>query len=318
MSRCLITGGAGFIGSHMTQRLVEAGEEVAVYDNLLTGKISNIKDVLGSVSFIEKDIRDIDALIDAAKGCDYIIHLAAIPSVPLSISKPALTNEVNITGTLNVLMAAREGGVRRVMYASSSAVYGDQFPRMAKKEEMPVNPLSPYATQKAAGEYYLKNFYENYGLETISFRCFNIFGPRQDPNSQYSGVISKFVTRMLRGLPPCVDGDGKQTRDFTYVSNVVDAFVLASKRASKDAAGKTFNIGCGTPVSLLTLIDNITKVTRTKVKPEFAPPRQGDIRYSYADITLAKRYLGYMPRVDLYQGMEKTIAYYREHITRAG
>jgi len=315
MARYLITGGAGFIGSHLTQRLVEMGEEVLVYDNLLTGKVSNIKDVLGSVAFIEKDIRDINALIDTAKGCDYIIHLAAIPSVPLSISEPALTNEVNITGTLNVLIAAREGGVCRVVYASSSAVYGDQFPEMAKNEEMSVKPLSPYATQKAAGEYYLRNFYENYGLETISLRCFNIFGPRQDPNSQYSGVISKFVTRMARGLPPYVEGDGKQTRDFTYVSNVVDALILASKRDSKDVAGKAFNIGCGIPASLLTLIDNITKVTGVRAKPEFGPPRQGDIRYSYADITLAKRYLGYMPKADLYQGLEETIAYYRENIT---
>jgi len=310
MSRYMITGGAGFIGSHLSHRLVESGEEVVVYDNLFSGSMSNLEDILDDITFHEADIRDAGSLSDSMKGCDYVVHLAAVASVPLSLERPMFTHEVNITGTLNVLLAARDTGVKRVVFASSSAVYGDRSPQSPKTETTPTKPLSPYGSQKLAGECYMRNFYDSYSLETVSLRFFNIFGPRQDPNSEYSAVISRFIKRLISGLKPIIYGDGKQSRDFTYVDDVIDAIILALSVES--VKGDVFNIGRGKAVSLLDLIGALETITEKNIEVEFDPPRKGDIRHSWSDITLARQRLGYSPGVDLTDGLLRTFSYFTQ------
>ncbi len=310
MSRYMITGGAGFIGSHLTHRLVESGEDVVVYDNLFSGSLSNLQDILDDIKFKEADIRDKDSLLRSLRGCDYVIHLAAVASVPLSLERPVFAHEVNITGTLNVLIAARDAGVKRVIFASSSAVYGDQAPGRPKTETTHLRPLSPYGSQKLAGECYMRNFYDCYSLETVSLRFFNIFGPRQDPNSEYSAVISKFMKRLIAGQRPVIYGDGKQSRDFTYVDDVVNAVLLALR--TKTAKGDVFNIARGEAISLLRLIGALEIITGQNIEPEFASPRTGDIRHSWSDISLARQKLGYTPGVDLIDGLSRTFSYFTE------
>ncbi len=308
MAFYLVTGGAGFIGSNIVAELVRRGEKVRVFDNFSTGKRENIAQFLDQIELFEGDLRNIDQLHQAVKGIDYILHQAALPSVPRSIENPKATHEVNATGTLNLLLVAKEEGVKRVVYASSSSIYGDN-PLLPKVEEMEPKPLSPYAISKLTGEYYCRNFYALYGLETVCLRYFNIFGPHQDPTSQYSGVISLFIKAMLARKPPCIFGDGLQSRDFTYVSNVVIANLLTVE--AKEAAGKIFNIACGKRYSLRELVSNLNRILGTKIKPVYSDPRPGDVRHSQADISKAKEILKYEPKVDFEEGLRKTVEWYR-------
>jgi UDP-glucose 4-epimerase len=306
----LITGGAGFIGSNIAERLVREGKRVRLFDNFSTGRRENIAVFADDVEVIESDLRVLDAVRQAVDGVRYVLHVGAAPSVPRSVDDPHMTNQVNITGTLNVLIAARDAGVRRVVFSSSSSVYGDT-PWLPKREDMIPSPLSPYAVQKIAGEYYCRVFWELYGLETVSLRYFNVFGPRQDPQSQYAAVIPRFITAILKDEPPTVFGDGRQTRDFSHVENVVDAN-LAACGAPEEALGQVFNVACGARISLLQLVDTINSIAGKKVTPQFDPPRPGDVRDSQADISKAQKLLGWTPRVDFREGVEKTIAWYRQ------
>ena len=262
------------------------------------------------MEIIDSDLRVLDAVKHAMADVRYVLHIGAVPSVPRSVEDPHTTNQANITGTLNVLIAAREAGVRRVVFSSSSSVYGDT-PTLPKHEDMPPSPLSPYAVQKLTGEYYSRIFWQLYGLETVSLRYFNVFGPRQDPQSQYAAVIPRFITAILKGESPTIYGDGKQTRDFSHVENVIDAN-LAACTAPKEALGQTFNIACGGRISLLELVDTVNKILGKNVKPKFDPPRPGDVRDSQADITKAQKLLGWTPRVDFHKGIEKAVAWYQQ------
>jgi len=307
MAIYLVTGGAGFIGSHIVEALVARGETVRVIDNFATGSRANMASFADKITLYEVDIRDLEALHPAFEGVDYVIHQAAIPSVPRSVADPVLTHETCATGVLNVLIAARDAKVKRVVYAGSSSAYGDiegQF----KREDMPPLPLSPYAAAKLAGEYYLQAFYTVYGLETVTLRYFNVFGPRQDPFSPYSAVIPLFMDAMLKGKQPTIFGDGKQSRDFTYVDNVVLGNLLACQADSR-VAGKVINVACGESITLLDLIDGINSLLGTNIAPIFADPRPGDVRHSCADISLARELLGYTPQVGLIEGMARTLAW---------
>lgn len=301
---CLVTGGAGFIGSSLVRGLLKEGKNVRVVDNLSTGNISNVKEILDEIEFIEGDIRDLRTVQEASEKIKYVFHQAAIPSVPRSVENPVEFNQSNIDGTLNVLIAARDKGVKRVIYAGSSSVYGDS-PKLPKKEDMKPNPLSPYALTKLTGEYYCKVFSEIYGLETVTTRYFNVFGPRQNPESQYAAVIPKFVLAFLKGKSPTVFGDGEQTRDFTFVENVVYANILCSK--AKKTKGEIINIATSSRISLNELIHILTKITGRKINPVYAEPRKGDIKHSLADISKAEKMIGYQPIVDFKQGLKKTI-----------
>jgi UDP-glucose 4-epimerase len=305
MAIYLVTGGAGFIGSHIIEALVARGETVRVIDNFATGSRANMASFADKITLYEVDIRDLEAMRPAFEGVDYVIHQAAIPSVPRSVADPVLTHETCATGVLNVLIAARDAKVKRVVYAGSSSAYGDiegQF----KREDMPPLPLSPYAAAKLAGEYYLQAFYTVYGLETVTLRYFNVFGPRQDPFSPYSAVIPLFMDAMLKGKQPTIFGDGKQSRDFTYVDNVVLGNLLACQADSR-VAGKVINVACGESITLLDLIDGINSLLGTNIAPIFADPRPGDVRHSCADISLARELLGYTPQVGLIEGMSRTL-----------
>ncbi len=305
MAIYLVTGGAGFIGSHIVEALVARGETVRVVDNFATGSRANMAPFADKITLYEADIRDLEALRPAFEGVDYVIHQAAIPSVPRSVADPVLTHETCATGVLNVLIAARDAKVKRVVYAGSSSAYGDiegQF----KREDMPPLPLSPYAAAKLAGEYYLQAFHVVYGLETVTLRYFNVFGPRQDPFSPYSAVIPLFMDAMLKGKQPTIFGDGKQSRDFTYVDNVVLGNLLACQADSR-VAGKVINVACGESITLLDLIDGINGLLGTNITPVFADPRPGDVRHSCADISLARELLGYTPQVGLIEGMSRTL-----------
>lgn len=304
----LVTGGAGFIGSHIVTALVNRGDEVRVLDNLSTGTPSNLAHLKHSVELIEADVLDGPRVEQAMAGVDVVFHQAAMASVPRSLAEPLASHAACATGTLQVLDAARRAGVRRVVYAGSSSAYGNQ-PTMAKRESDLPAPLSPYAAGKLAGEAYCQAFYESFGLETVVLRYFNVFGPRQDPNGEYSAVIPKFVVAMLAGKRPTVFGDGLQSRDFVYVENVVQGNLLAAERP--EAAGKVFNMACGRQYSLLELIDSINRVLGTKIDPIFAEPRPGDVRDSLADITAARTYLGYEPTIDFDEGLRRSIDYYR-------
>ena len=307
MATYLVTGGAGFIGSHLSEELVRRGHTVRVADSLITGKRSNL-DHIPEVQFVEGDLADLEFARSVVQGCDYVLHQAAIPSVPRSVKDPIASNRANVDATLNVLVAARDAGVRRLVFAGSSSAYGDT-PTLPKHEEMPTNPLSPYALQKVVGEQYLQMFTKLYGLETVSIRYFNVFGPRQDPTSPYSGVISVFATALLDNRPPKIYGDGEQTRDFTYIANVVDGVLRACEATG--ASGHVINVATGGRISLNDLFREMRKIVGTNVTPEYAEPRQGDVRDSQADIRKAKDILGYKPTVSFEDGLKRTIEWYR-------
>jgi nucleoside-diphosphate-sugar epimerase len=303
----LITGGAGFIGSHLVDELVRREQRVKVLDDLSTGRLENLTQVLGDIELIEGDIRDQSAVSAAVKGVDYVLHLAALASVSQSVADPLTTNDVNVTGTLNVLLAARDAGVKRVVFASSCAVYGDS-PVLPLNEEVPTRPLSPYAASKLAGEDYCLAFYEVFSLPTVSLRYFNVFGPRQDPTSPYSAVIPKFITAALNGEPLTIYGDGAQSRDFVYVSNVVAAVLLACQAPT--AAGQVINISCGERHSLLDLTGHLKPLFPAKsLCVEHLDPRSGDVRHSQGDIQKARLLLGYEPLVDFEEGLAKTVEF---------
>jgi nucleoside-diphosphate-sugar epimerase len=300
----LVTGGAGFIGSHIVSALLERGESVRVFDNLTTGRKSNLKALKADIHFIEGDLRDFDSVREAIRGVEVIFHQAALASVPRSIADPILSLETNINGTQNVLLAARDAGVRRVVYASSSSVYGN-MPILPKHEAMPTRPLSPYAVQKLTGELLCGVFTQIYGLETVALRYFNVFGPRQDPDSEYAAVIPRFLTAIIKGRRPIVFGDGEQTRDFTYIANVVQANLLAA--SSQDAVGYAINIGCGEQISLNTVLRIVGELLGIVVTAEYHDARPGDVRDSLADISLAQRLLGYEPVIGFREGLAHTL-----------
>jgi nucleoside-diphosphate-sugar epimerase len=307
MASYLVTGGAGFIGSHLSEELVRRGERVRVVDNLVTGKRKNLAH-LPAVEFLEGDLADLEVARRAVAGMDYVLHQAAIPSVPRSVSDPVTSNRANIDATLNVLVAARDAGIRRVVYAGSSSAYGDT-PTLPKHEGMPTNPLSPYALQKLVGEQYLAMFTKLYGLDTVTTRYFNVFGPRQDPSSPYSGVISLFISALVDGRRPTIYGDGEQTRDFTYVANVVDGVLRACH--APGIGGEMMNVATGGRISLNRLFSTLCDLVGRRLEPVYAAPRAGDVRDSQADIGKAKRLTGYEPTVDLRDGLERTLAWYR-------
>jgi len=306
----LVTGGAGFIGSHLVEELVKQGQRVRVIDNLSTGKKENIKPFLEKIEFIEGDIRDLEIVREAMDEVDYVLHQAAVPSVPRSVKDPLTSNSVNVEGTLNILIAARDAGVKRVVYASSSSVYGDT-PVLPKHEDMKQEPRSPYAVSKLAGELYCQASYHVYGLETVALRYFNVFGPWQDPQSQYAAVVPKFITALLHGKPPMIFGDGEQSRDFTYIENVVAANLLAAK--APNVAGEAFNIACGERITINELARMLAEFIGVTTEPEHTPARSGDVLHSLADISKAKRLLGYEGKVGVHEGLKQTVEWYKNH-----
>jgi UDP-glucose 4-epimerase len=308
MTSYLVTGGAGFIGSHIATALADRGDRVRVLDNLSTGSRQNLTHLGNRVELIEGDLLDREAVDRAVAGIDVVYHQAALASVPRSVAKPLDTNAACVTGTLNVLEAARQADVRRVIYAGSSSAYGNQPVKSKRESDLPC-PLSPYAAAKLAGEYYCQAFTETYGMETVVIRYFNVFGPRQDPAGEYSAVIPLFVTAMLAGRRPTVFGDGRQSRDFTFIDNVVQGNLAAAE--APDAVGRVLNIACGRPFSLLDLIASINRVLGTNIEPEFSTSRAGDVRESLADISTAHEVLGYSPVIDFEEGLLRSIEYYR-------
>jgi nucleoside-diphosphate-sugar epimerase len=307
MAHYLVTGGAGFIGSHLAEELVRRGHRVRVADSLVTGKRSNLAHV-PRVEFLEGDLANLDFARRAADGCEFVLHQAALPSVPRSIEDPVTSNRANVDATLNMLVASRDAGVRRLVFAGSSSAYGNT-PTLPKREDMPNNPLSPYALQKVVGEHYLQMFTRLYGLETVAIRYFNVFGPRQDPSSPYSGVISVFATALIENRPPKIYGDGEQTRDFTYVANVVDGVLRACE--APEANGEVINVATGGRISLNMLFRAMRDVIGGDLEPIHVDAREGDVRDSQADITKAQRILGYQPIVSFEAGLERTIEWYR-------
>jgi UDP-glucose 4-epimerase len=311
MRTFLVTGGAGFIGSHVVDALVARGDRVRVLDNLCTGHLSNLKHLEGKIEFVHGDVIDSSVVAAAVKGVDCVFHQAALASVPRSVERPMDTHAACVTGTLNVLAEARQAGVRRVVYAGSSSAYGDQ-PTSSKREADLPAPISPYGAAKLAAEFYCQAFTATYGFETVSIRYFNVFGPRQDPNSQYSAVIPLFITAMLRGKQPTIYGDGLQSRDFTYVANVVHGNLLAADADARLVSGRTFNVANGRSTDLLELIAALNQLLGTALAPVHAPPRVGDVRESLADITQARSRLGYEPQVGFEEGLRLSIDYYRQ------
>jgi len=334
MDRYLVTGGAGFIGSNIVDTLLKRGNQVVVLDNFSTGKWENIERIIRihglqrdkdfvvvkgedkinrryRLEVIEGDLRNLNICRRAVQDVTYVLHQGALPSVPRSVTDPATTNDVNIRGTLNMLLAARDGGVKRFIFASSSSVYGDT-PVLPKVETMPGNPLSPYALSKLTGEFYSILFYKLYGLSTVSLRYFNIFGPAQDPSSQYAAVIPKFITSLLAGKSPHIYGDGEQSRDFTYVADCVKANLLAC--VARDVSGEVFNVAGGKKTTVNELFHKIRDILNSQVKPEYRPPRPGDIRHSLADISKAEKLLGYRPEVSLEEGLRNTVEWFRSSL----
>ncbi len=302
-----MTGGAGFIGSHLVRFLLDRGARVRVLDNFSTGKRENLSEVEERIEVIEGSLsseRDVEAAVEEV---DYVLHQAAIPSVPRSVDHPLDSHESNATGTLRLLWSAARAGVKRLVYASSSSVYGAN-PTLPKVESMATEPLSPYAVSKLSGEQYASVFHRLYGLETVSLRYFNVFGPRQDPNSPYSGVVSRFIDAIASGTPPTIHGDGEQTRDFTYVANVASANFAATEK--REAAGSVYNIGCATRVSVNELWRVMAELTGSKLQPHYAPSRSGDVPHSLADIGRARKDLRFEPTVDLREGLRRTLSYY--------
>lgn len=307
MTKYLVTGGAGFIGSHIAERIVSQGEKVRVLDNLSTGSLANLAHLNGNVEFVEADLCDAAAVEQAVRGVEVVFHQAALASVPRSVAKPLDTHEACVTGTVTLLDACRKANVRRVVYAASSSAYGNS-PIMPKKETNLPEPLSPYAAAKLAGELYMQSFAASYGLETVCLRYFNVFGPRQDPNSPYSAVIPLFVSALLAGKQPTIFGDGSQSRDFTFVGNVVSANLKAS--TAPGVSGKVYNVACGGSLTLLELLKDICELLDKPFAPEFGPPRTGDVLHSWADISAAQRDLGYAPEIELREGLRRTVEYY--------
>ena len=310
MSKFIVTGGAGFIGSNIVKELVKRGETVKIIDNLSTGYQKNFTEIVDKIEFVNGDIKDLDLLQKEFAGFDYVLHHAALCSVPRSIDNPIISNESNINGTLNVLIAARDNKIKRLVYASSSSVYGEA-PGEYKVETMSISPLSPYALTKYAGERYTQLFFKLYGLETVCLRYFNVYGPNQDPDSAYSAVIPLFIKAMLKGESPVVFGDGSQARDFTFVQNNVEANILAA--TSTQGAGEVFNIACGQSISLNELVAIINKELGTNIKPVYGERRQGDIKISKANIDKAKNILSYEPKVNFEEGLKKTIEWYKKN-----
>jgi nucleoside-diphosphate-sugar epimerase len=310
MATYLVTGVAGFIGSSLARKLLAQGGKVRGLDNFSTGKRENVAPIRDQIELHEADLLDLDALHLACRGVDYVLHQAAIPSVPGSVKDPLGNNRANVDGTLNLLIAARDAKVKRVVYAASSSAYGDTL-TLPKREDMAPNPISPYAVAKLASEYYMTSFYRCYGLETVCLRYFNVFGPRQDPFSPYSGVLAKFITQMLKREPPTIFGDGTQSRDFTFVDNVVAANLLVCKAEGGEVAGKVFNIATGKRTDLNQTCAILKKLTGYSGEVKYSPERAGDVKHSLADISRAQKHLGYNPRGDFEEGLSCTIAWYR-------
>ncbi len=308
MARYLVTGGAGFIGSNIVDELVRRREEVTVLDDFSSGKKKNLENASGKIELIEGDIRDPAALKKALKGCDYVLHQAALRSVPKSMEYPQLYDEVNVKGTLNVLVASAENKVKRVVFASSSSIYGDTIKLPQSEDQIP-QPISPYAATKLSGEHYCRVFAKSYGLETVALRYFNVFGPRQSLESEYAVVIPKFAVCILKGQQPPVDGDGKQSRDFTYVDNVVEANLSAAVR--EGVSGEVFNVACGKGYNLLDLVRILNEIIGKDIKPRFGPQRPGDVKHTLADITKMRKLLKFDPKVDFESGLRKTVEYFR-------
>lgn len=313
----MVTGAAGFIGSNLVERLLSDGHAVRAFDNFATGRRVNLEEAVAAdaasrFTLIEGDVRDQDALAKAVDGADYVLHQAALPSVQRSVDDPILSNDVNICGTLNVLVAARDAGVKRVVYAASSSAYGDS-PTLPKVEAMPVAPKSPYAITKLVGEEYCRVFHSLYGLETVGLRYFNVFGPRQDPASHYSAVIPKFATALLTGKRPTVYGDGEQSRDFTFIANTVEANLLAC--TAENAPGKVMNVACGERFTLNQLLETLGELLGVDATPEYAEERKGDVKHSLAGIDLAKELLGYAPKITFRRGLEITLSHFKEKVS---
>jgi UDP-glucose 4-epimerase len=308
MAVCLVTGGAGFIGSHLVDALVAAGHDVRVLDNLSTGDASNLHDVRDRIDFLKADVTNFESVRKSSRGVDWVFHQAALASVPRSVADPLATHRACVDGTLNVLLAARDAKVRRVVYAASSSAYGNSE-RLPKNETDPTAPLSPYAVAKLAGEHYCAAFTEVYGLETVRLRYFNIFGPRQPPDSPYAAVIPLFIRAMLAGRGPTIHGDGMQSRDFTYIDNAVQANLLAA--TATGVAGKVYNVACGRRFTLLDIVNGINELLGTSIRPVHTDPRAGDVRHSLADITRAVEDLHYAPNVDVEEGLKRCVDYYR-------
>ncbi len=311
MEKFLVTGGAGFIGSNICRRLVAEGCFVRVVDNLLTGKRSNLDDMIDKIEFVEADMGDPNVARSVMKGIDVVLHEGALPSVPRSVDEPELTHKHCVDATFTLLMAARDAGVKRFVYAASSSAYGDT-PTLPKVETMPTSPLSPYAVGKLVGEYYCSVFAKVFGLETISLRYFNVFGPYQDPTSQYAAAIPAFVTSILKDQPPTIYGDGEQSRDFTYIDNVVQANLCAAR--AKKTNGEVVNIACGEKVTVNEIIALINEMVGKKVVPHYAPARAGDVKHSLADITAARKLIGFEPVVLFRDGLQRAIAWYRDNL----
>ncbi len=310
MAIYLVTGGGGFIGSHLVEHLLREGHGVRVLDNFATGRRANLEPFSGDVELIEGDLRSSETLRRAVTGCEVVLHQGALPSIPRSIADPATSNAVNVEGTLHVLQTARDAGVRRVVVASSSSVYGDT-PTLPKVESMALNPRSPYAVSKLAAESYTRVFAGLYDIETVALRYFNVFGPRQDPRSQYAGVIARLMLASLYGTPFTVNGDGTQSRDFTYVDNVVSANLLAA--TAPNVSGEVFNVAAGTRLELNQIINTLGRLVGHDLKVSYGPPRPGDVQHSLADISKARELLGYDPRVDAETGLALTLDWYREN-----
>ena len=311
MGRYVVTGGAGFIGSHIVEELLLRNEKVAIIDNFSTGKRDNVKPFEGTAEIIDTDLANAKNLAQIIKDADYVIHQAAIPSVPKSIIDPVKSHHANVNGTLQLLVACREAGVKRVVYASSSSLYGDS-PTLPKHEGMMPNPLSPYGAQKLFAEMYCQVFTKAYGLETVSLRYFNVFGPRQDATSQYSGVLALFIPAVLQGRRPTIYGDGEQSRDFTYVKNVVEANLLACK--APGVGGQVFNVACGDRITVNSMLQQINKITGKDISPIYAEARAGDIKHSQAEIRLAKERIGYQAKVSFEEGLRNTIDWYSQNL----
>jgi UDP-glucose 4-epimerase len=311
MAVCLVTGGAGFIGSHLVEALVSRGHEVRVLDNLSTGSLANLEAVSDRVELLDGDVTDLETVRWSMRGVEVVYHQAALPSVPRSVADPLTTHQVCVTGTLHVLVAAREAGVRRVIYAASSSAYGNS-PRLPKRESDPTGPLSPYAVAKLAGENYCSAFSQVYGVETVRLRYFNVFGPRQAPDSPYAAVIPRFIQAMSLGRGPLIHGDGEQSRDFTFIEDVVRANLLAAEAPAALCSGRVYNIACGRRTSLLELVGHLNSLLGTRIRPTHDAPRAGDVRHSLADIERACQDLGYQPRVEMLEGLRRCVAWWQE------